>query len=559
MRIAVLKKDKCIAPENCNYICLNVCPINRTGKQCIVIGEDKKPIINENLCIGCDICVKRCPAQAISIVNLPQELSSKSIHRYSVNGFKLFKTIIPREGVVGVVGRNGIGKTTMISILSGKLRPNLGKPDYNPTDKEILDFFQGTEARDYVEKLLKKEIKVSFKPQYIELIPKSFKGKVKEMFNELPKSLENIKERRLPELSGGELQRVAIEYALSKDYDIIFIDEPSSYLDIKQRMKYAEKIRNVKKGIVVEHDLIMLDYMSEYLQILYGKPGVYGIVSSIMQTRNGINSYLDGYIKSENVRFRDEKIKFEIKSPNRTHGNEKLISFNNLYKKLGDFELYTKFGEIYKNEIVGIVGENGIGKTTFARIIAGEIKPDKGEIEKKIKISYKPQYIKVEDDRLVSELKLKKELIAKFNININKQLSELSGGELQRVAIANTLSKEADLYLFDEPSAHLDVEERLLLAKILKDFVFKKKKTVMVVDHDILFIDYISDRLIVFDGTPSKKGILHGPTEMREGMNMFLKNLDITMRRDPQTHRPRMNKKNSALDRKQKEIGEYYY
>ncbi len=559
MRIAVIKKTKCIAPENCNYICLNVCPLNRSGKKCVTIGEDGKPRIAEDLCIGCDICVKKCPGEAISIVNLPEELSSKAIHRYSENGFKLFRTIIPREGVVGVIGRNGIGKTTMISILSGKIRPNLGKPGYNPTDKEILEFFQGTEARNYVEELLNKRIKVSFKPQYIELIPKVFKGKVKEMFERVPDSLKKISERKLSELSGGELQRVAIEYAISRNSDIVFIDEPSSYLDIKQRLEMAKKIRNLKKAVVVEHDLVMLDYMTDYIHVLYGKPGVYGVVSHQMKVRNGINSYLDGYLKDENVRFRDEKIKFEIKSPSREESSIHLMSFGNLKKKLGNFELKVNEGEIRVGEIVGIVGENGIGKTTFARMIAGEIKPDEGEIERNLKISYKPQYIKVESDAFVREVLKRDQLVDKLNIDMNKRLSELSGGELQRVAIVKTLQADADLYLFDEPSAHLDVEERLVISKVFRDFVSKKDKTIMVIDHDVMFIDYVSDRLMVFKGEPSVHGETIGPLSMRDGMNLFLKSLGITMRRDPQTHRPRINKEGSVLDREQKEKGEYYY
>ncbi len=563
MRIAVLKKDKCIAPENCNYICVNVCPINRTGKECITIGEDGKPRIAEDLCIGCDICVKKCPGEAISIVNLPEELDTQAIHRYSENGFKLFRTIIPRDGVVGIVGRNGIGKTTMISILSGKLYPNLGKPGYKPSKKEILDFFQGTEVRNYMEELFEGKIKVSIKPQYIELIPKSFDGTVSELFNgEVPEDLEVIKGRKLTELSGGELQRVAIEYAMNKPYDIIFIDEPSSYLDIKQRMRVAKKVRNLKgKVVVVEHDLIMLDYMVDYIHILYGKPGVYGIVSHQMATRNGINSYLEGYIKDDNVRFRDKKVQFEVKSAERELQNEVLISFGKIKKKLGNFELETSPGEIMKKEIVGVVGENGIGKSTFAKILAGVLKPDEGEIDKTIKIAYKPQYIRVESDDFVKDVlpKIDNRIITALGVRLNKRLNELSGGELQRVAIAKTLLSDADLYVLDEPSAHLDVEERLVLSKLLRDFVFENEKSIFVIDHDIMFIDYVSDRLMVFQGEPGIKGTTVGPLPMRDGMNLFLKSLGITMRRDKQTHRPRINKEGSVLDREQKEKGEYYY
>jgi ATP-binding cassette subfamily E protein 1 len=138
-------------------------------------------------------------------------------------------------------------------------------------------------------------------------------------------------------------------------------------------------------------------------------------------------------------------------------------------------------------------------------------------------------------------------------------LTELSGGELQRVAITACLSREADLYLLDEPSAHLDVEQRMLAAKVMRRFAESTEKTVLVVDHDIYLIDLLSERLMVFDGVPGALGIAHTPLEMREGMNAFLKGIGITFRRDEETRRPRVNKPESRLDRMQKDQGEYYY
>ena len=115
MRIAVIDKKRCIAPKECAYICEKACPVNRAGKECIITGKDNKPIISEDLCIGCGICVKKCPVQCISILNLPEELKSQALHRYSANGFKLFRTVVPQFGqAVGVLGQNGIGKTGAI-------------------------------------------------------------------------------------------------------------------------------------------------------------------------------------------------------------------------------------------------------------------------------------------------------------------------------------------------------------------------------------------------------------------------------------------------------------
>jgi ATP-binding cassette subfamily E protein 1 len=138
-------------------------------------------------------------------------------------------------------------------------------------------------------------------------------------------------------------------------------------------------------------------------------------------------------------------------------------------------------------------------------------------------------------------------------------LTELSGGELQRVAIAACLCQDADMYILDEPSAHLDVEQRSMATRVIKRFAENNSKTAMVVDHDIYMIDMLSERLIVFEGEPAVYGKAHQPSSMQDGMNKFLANLDITFRRDEDTSRPRVNKKESRLDREQKSKGEYYY
>ncbi len=215
---------------------------------------------------------------------------------------------------------------------------------------------------------------------------------------------------------------------------------------------------------------------------------------------------------------------------------------------------------MHRDEILGILGPNATGKTTFVRMLAVDIEPDNSKIDLKLKVSYKPQYIKPKEE-LVLSLKLKPDLIERFGIKflMEKKLNELSGGELQRVAIAACLSKDCEIYLLDEPSAYLDVEERLKFAKYIKKFAAEKEVSVLVVDHDILLIDYISDRLMVFSGESGKRGIASEPMNLRDGMNKFLREMDITFRRDPETGRPRANKPDSVKDRGQRGRGEYYY
>jgi len=579
MRIAVIQKDKC-NPQRCGNYCQKLCPINRKGEQCITINQ--KAAINEELCIGCGICHK-CPFEAISIINLPESLKQQPIHQYGKNGFRLFNLPLPQKNkVTGIIGKNGIGKTTAIEILSGILKPNLGKKQ--ASEQEILEFFKGQELQNHFKNL--NRLKVSYKPQKVDQIPKITKGTVKALLTKvdeknqlekITKQLEifNILNHDIDQISGGELQRVAIAATVLKKADIYIFDEPTNYLDIKQRFKIAKFIRSLLNEktsiIVIEHDLIILDYLSDIIHLMYGQESCYGIVSQPKTTKSGINIYLEGYLKQENIRFRDKKITFQEKTPEKSKKFSTLTTFTEISKKLNSFTLTTEQGEIKQQEIVGILGPNAIGKTTLMKILAGQLKPDSGNLEK-IKISYKPQYIKPDQNDLVINLlqketkefsssKYKTLILEPLKIQplFNKDINTLSGGELQRVAIALALSRDSDLILLDEPSAFLDIEERLALSKTIKNFIEQKEISALIVDHDLLFIDYISDRLIIFSGQPAINGHCSSPSQMEEGMNSFLKDAKITLRRDTETKRPRINKPNSVLDRKQKESGKYYY
>ena len=136
MRIAIINRDRC-QPRKCSKECEYFCPPVRTGDETIVFA-DGKPLITENLCVGCGICVRKCPFGAITITNLPEEMEDP-VHRYGQNGFALYGLPVPIEGrVTGLLGPNGIGKSTAISILSGILRPNLEKRPAGRYPTEIL-------------------------------------------------------------------------------------------------------------------------------------------------------------------------------------------------------------------------------------------------------------------------------------------------------------------------------------------------------------------------------------------------------------------------------------
>ncbi len=579
-RIAVVHKERC-NPAKCQDLCMKLCPVNRTGSECIV-KIDNKAQIDEALCTGCGICQNRCPFDAIAIINLPEELKTDPIHRYGPNGFALYSLPVPRKGkVVGIIGKNGIGKSTAIKILAGVEKPNLGKQD--PVElPELIDYFRGSELQGFIERLQAGEETVSYKPQHVDMIPKTRKGKIADLLGKVDEQgklqeiagnleIENILDHDISKVSGGELQRIAIAAAALKKATLYIFDEPTSYLDIKQRLKISRFIRNLADEntavLIIEHDLIVLDYMTDLIHIMYGKDACYGIVSQPRSSKAGINTYLDGFLREENIRFRDKKISFDVRQARKSKKTIRLTEWPELGKTLGSFQLNADPGEIHKEEIVGIIGENGIGKTSFIRLLAGVEKPDTGSIDTGIKVSYKPQYIDSGSDQPVMMVlrqatqKYTNELINPLNLKhlMNKPVNELSGGELQRVAIAEALAKDCDLVLLDEPSAYLDVEQRLLVSKVIENISHIRGISIMTVDHDLLFIDYLSERLLVFDGKPAVEGTVRGPFSMEDGMNKLLSELSITLRREEESGRPRMNKEGSQKDVEQKNQKKYYY
>ena len=558
------------------------------GQECIVEGPDTKPIISETLCIGCGICVHKCPFDAIKILNTPEANESEIVHRYGYNGFRLYRLPVPPpRGITGLLGPKGTGKSTALALLAGNEVPNLGDYDHPGDWARVLAHYRGTALHAHFERVAKGELRTAVKPQYVDRLSdesvtalefvQAVGGRAAGILEEV--GLGGRGDRRLTELSGGELQLAAIARTLATDADLYLIDEPSSYLDIVHRLEVARRLRRLgetKSVLVVEHDLGLLDYLADQAHLLYGESAAFGVISHPIPMRTAINTYLTGYLKDENVRFRTDPVRFVAHPPKPAFRQNALVEFPALEKEFPRFHLAVASGSLAKGETVGIVGPNATGKTTFVRMLAGVETPTSGAAPSGVTVSYKPQYLKatqpaslreranaLEGDPSFDGKLFERELVPGLHLDevLDVALPDLSGGELQRAAVALALARPATLYLLDEPSAYLDADERMSMARLLRRQVERQAVSALVVDHDVYFIDLACDALMVFrpEAADGSRGRGEGPFPMREGMNRLLKTVDITFRRDAETLRPRINREGSVLDREQRSKGEYYY
>jgi len=650
-RIIVIDNDKC-KPNSAAFAFLKrYAKTCSCGKECISVSK-KQVVVSEDACPTCVSRCKQCPGEAVSVVKLPSNLTTDTTHRYGPNSFKIHGLPIPRPGhVLGLLGTNGTGKSTALSILLGRTKPNLGKctppaPDWS----DIVTYYRGSDLQNYFSGILENKLRVVIKPQLEASFAKRLAGKTvrtlmearneRKIMDKVVKELDlgHILDREVQQLSGGELQRFATACTLCRDADVYMFDEVSSFLDVKQRLQVTRKIRDLvhckeewpngaldcmkKYVIVVEHDLAVLDYMSDYVQCLYGQAGAYGVVTSRTRVRNGINQFLAGYIASDNMRFRANELTFKVRStdfivgaddddveegedkdgkkasdrlgtiryPLMTKSHVKVDKEGN---EKSTFKLTVQPGSFRDGEVIALMGENGTGKTTFMEMLAGRCKDQRGKEatigqngkNKNVGVSpslaalgvaYKTQAMSPKMRKFtgtVQEImerdinpalgdRLFRLLVVKaLNVDALSDLKvhSLSGGEMQRLAITLCLGTPARVYLIDEPSAGLDCEQRIIAAKVMKRWIVNHLgRTCFLVEHDFVMASAMSDRVIVYEGNPGVDCTAGTPQSVADGFNMFLKNLDVTFRRDPINFRPRINKNGSRKDRIQKKAGEYY-
>ena len=613
-RIAIVDQDKC-KPNSAAFAYLkkngNIC-----GRHCITI-ENKKISISENSCMTCFNIAKRTPGDAVMVVKLPSNLTADTTYQYGPNTFKLHGIPTPKPGsVLGLLGVNGIGKSTSIKILSGKIKPNFGIFGSTPPEwSEIITYYRGSDLQNYFTRLSKKNLVIAIKPQLnMSLVRRLGDNSVEDILCSADQrnkkdlicerlGLTHLLGHTVKMLSGGELQRVVIATTILKKADVYLFDECSSFLDVKQRLIVADTVRSLlddaewtnsgeassKYVIVVEHDLAILDYMSDFIQCLYGVPGAYGVVSHKSNTSNGINQFLSGYLIDENMRFRPYELSFKNNVSEGSDGvqqesiheicenttkypsMEKAFTCNN---GTHGFVLNVESGEFRNKEIICLLGQNGCGKSTFIEMLAGNISNVNGSL-KELGVSYKKQNTDTFKDfegtvQDLLESTINKSLVDTFfrlivlkSFNIEQlehlPVKSLSGGERQRVALTICLGTPAMIYLIDEPSADLDCEQRLIVAKVIKRWIINHLgRSCFLIEHDFMMSSTLADKIIVYEGIPGVKCVATSPVGIEEGFNRFLKQLNVTFRQKKANCRLRINKRNSILDRQQKQAGQYY-
>eukprot|EP00667_Euglena_gracilis_P006011 EG_transcript_6055 len=605
--LAVVNPEKC-QPRRCRQECVRCCPVVRHGPHCVDITFGGQPAaIAEELCIGCGACSKQCPFGAIKVVRLPRNLERLLTHRFGLNGFKLHGLPLPRPGhLLGLLGANGTGKSTAFKILAGQLRPNLGHHTSPPDWPEVIKAFKGSELQRHLTRVRDHACRAVVKPQHVEQLAARWQGTVGDVWATQATGrdtawlrqfgLEGLADRPVARLSGGELQRLALAVTCGQAADVYLFDEPSSYLDVKQRLVMVRNVRDLLDAddtralVAVEHDLCTLDYLSDTVAFFCGEAGAYGLVTSPYGVAPGIHLFLNGFLPSENFRFRPEPLDFELgrrgaaatagaaaaEAPASLQYPAATVSFG------AAFSLSIEAGAVAPSQVVVMLGENGIGKTTFIKALTGQLSATGSISMPAFKASVKPQHVALKAGSAVAAMTVKAVLDQKVHPDLQRQeawrlevlgplgleelyprqMGHLSGGELQRVSLALALGKgTANLYLIDEPSAYLDCEQRLAVGQVIRSFVRRHKTTAFVIEHDVMMAAYLADAVIVFDGVPSAAGHAAAPQPFLAGMNAFLHSIGVTFRcdGDVQPRRPRINKLGSVKDREQKTAGQYFF
>ena len=474
---------------------------------------------------------------------------------------------------VGLIAKNGSGKSTLLNILSGKEGYDGGTisfrrdirvgyleqdPQY-PEELTVLEacFHHGNSTVELI-KEYERCMETEGHPGLENLLARMDQEKAWEYEQKAKQILSQLKirnfDQKVKQLSGGQLKRVALANALITEPDLLILDEPTNHLDLDMTEWLEDYLRRTNLSLLmVTHDRYFLDRVcSEIIEIdnqqIYQYKGNYSyylekrqerIESKSVEIERANNLYRteldwmrrmpqarghkaryreDAFYELEKVakqRFNTDNVKLEVKA---SYIGSKIFEADHLFKSFGDLKILDDFSYIFSRyEKMGIVGNNGTGKSTFIKILMGQVKPDSGTVDigETVRFGYYSQdglqfddHMKVidvvQDIAEVIELGNGKKLTASqflqhFLFTPETQHSyvyKLSGGERRRLYLCTILMRNPNFLVLDEPTNDLDI----ITLNVLEEYLQNFKGCVIVVSHDRYFMDKVVDHLMVFNG-----------------------------------------------------------
>ncbi len=494
----------------------------------------------------------------------------------SFGDLALFEDIsfsINKDQKVAIIAKNGIGKTTLLNILTGKDTPDTGKvtqknditigyleqsPVVDNNKTVIEQVFQSSNKIVEIVKNYETALKSGDEMEMQKAIEKmdfhkawNYEEKIKQILTRL--KISNMKQK-VGELSGGQKKRLAIANLLINEPDLLILDEPTNHLDlqlIEWLEEYMQKSRSTL--LMVTHDRYFLDRIcNEIIEIdnntVYKYNGNYSYFLkkreerihlhnlNVEKAQNQYRSELDwvrrmpkaratkAKYRVENFEKIKEKAKGKIIDKNlelsikTSRMGKKILELYDISKSYGSLKLIDNFSYKFSfNEKIGIIGNNGSGKTTFLDIITQKIEADSGRIETGETIVfgyYKQSGLNIDPNKKVIEVI--KEISEFITLGNGKQLSalqfleyflfptkmhynrigKLSGGELRRLYLMTVLMKNPNFLILDEPTNDLDIAT----LNVLEDYLLSFAGCLIVVSHDRYFMDKVVDTLFVLEG-----------------------------------------------------------
>ena len=452
---------------------------------------------------------------------------------------------------IGIIAANGTGKTTFLNILAGKedydsgniVEKNNLKIGYLP---QIPDFDPEITAIEYIAS-----------GEHIDKEDFSIYDTGKKLLTQFRIS---DPDQKLGNMSGGQVKRVALAKVLAFSPDLLILDEPTNHLDIEM-VEWLENYlsRQNITLIMVTHDRYFLDnvcnkileidrknfyfYDGNYDYYLEKREERYDAMNAeLLKVKNLLRTELDWMRRQPQARGSKAKYRidnfYELEAKSKVNLTSKEINLgkgggyigskifeaNHVSKSFGDLKILDDWNYIFaRHEKVGIVGENGVGKSTFIKLLLGELTPDSGyfDIGSTVRFGYYSQDgmtdfddkkkvidavreiaedVRVDDKTRISA----SQFLTRFLFTPETQqkyIAKLSGGEKRRLYLATVLMRNPNFLILDEPTNDLDI----ITLSILEDYLVNFKGCVIVVSHDRFFLDRIADHVFVFKGNGEVK------------------------------------------------------